>query len=175
MPANPKPAPPGFAWRGEELGIKPKLKWVAYAWAGVALCLAVAIIMPIDTMNRVNAGKQGINMGGVWAFAGVFLLVAVFAAWLALKLTRISYFFSDTGIRCDMWRNVSAPWSAVTSIEFHRTNGFGQFWVLAPGAVTVAGKGATRDRLIVPCRTLAPSPGALQAQLEQHLHEGQAR
>lgn len=87
----------------------------------------------------------------------------------------MSWFLSDTGIRCDMWRKTFAPWSAVTSIEFHRTGRFDQFWVLAPGAVTLAGNAATRDRLIVPCRTLAPSPGALQAQLMQHLAEGQTR
>lgn len=86
MTANPKPAPVGFASRGEELGIKPRLIWVVYAWTGVALCLAVAIVMPMDTMNRVNAGKQGVNMGGVWGVAGVFLLLAVLTAWLALKL-----------------------------------------------------------------------------------------
>lgn len=72
-------------------------------------------------------------------------------AWLALKLSRVSWFLSDTGIRCAMWRETFAPWSGVAAIEFHRT-GFGQFWILAPGVVTVNGKAAPRRGIALSCR-----------------------
>lgn len=77
--------PPGFVARDDGVAIRPKLFWPLFAWFGVALCLFIAIVMPIDTAQRAADGKKGIEMGGVIGFAVAFGLLAVGTALLSSR------------------------------------------------------------------------------------------
>jgi uncharacterized protein (DUF2384 family) len=159
--------PRGFVARNDEVAIRPKLYWALYAWFGVALCLFVAVVMPLDTAQRAAAGKEGIEMGGVIGIAVAFGVLALAAAGLAVRLGRSAWVIDATGLRKRNWRRASVSWDRVSSVELTRTGRYWQVWVHAPGAVDVSGRRQSRDRLIVPAKILAPHPKNLHAFLTQ--------
>jgi hypothetical protein len=135
--------PSGFVARTDGVAIRPKLYWALFAWFGVALCLLIAVVMPLDTARRAADGKKGIEMGAVIGIA-------------------------VAGLRKLSWRKAAVGWDRVSAVELKRTGRYWQVWVHAPAAVEVTGRRRSRDRLIVPARILAPHPRNLHAFLTQH-------
>jgi len=154
------------------VGVRPKLYWALYAWFGVALCLLVAVGMPLDTARRVADGKKGVEMGAVIGVAVAFGLLAVGTAFLAVRLGRVAWVFDATGLRKLSWRTASVTWDRVSDIELKRTGRYWQIWVHAPAAVEVAGRRQGRDRLILPAKLLAPHPQNVHAYLTQQWQTG---
>jgi uncharacterized protein (DUF2384 family) len=167
--------PRGFVARNDEVAIRPKLYWAIYAWFGVALCLFVAVVMPLDTARRAAAGKEGIEMGGVIGIAVAFGVLALGTAALAVRLGRSAWVIDATGLRKRNWRRASVSWDRVSSVELKRTGRYWQVWVHAPAAVDVSGRRQSRDRLIVPAKILAPHPKDLHAFLTQQWQQRAAR
>jgi hypothetical protein len=160
-------SPRGFVAREDGVAIRPKLYWAFYAWFGVALCLLVAIAMPLDTARRVAAGKQGVQMGPVIGIAVAFGVLALGTALLAVRLGRAAWLVDATGVRKLSWRKASVRWDRVRSVELRRTGRYWQVWVHAPGAVEVSGGRKHRDRLILPAKILAPPPQSVHAYLNE--------
>jgi hypothetical protein len=157
-------APPrGFVARTDGVAIRPTLFWALFAWFGVALCLFIAIVMPLDTARRAADGKKGIEMGPVIGIAVAFGVLALGTALLAIRLGRTAWVVDSTGLRKLNWRRASVSWDQVTDIELKRTGRYWQVWVHAPASVTLSDGRKNRDRLILPAKTLAPHP--------QHLHD----
>lgn len=150
--------PRGFVARTEGVAIRPKLYWAVYAWFGVALCLLIAVVMPIDTARRAAAGKKGIEMGGVVGIAVAFGLLAVATAVVAVRFSRSAWVIDATGLRKQNWRKAAVRWDQVSAFEVKLTGRYWQVWVHAPGSVEVTGRGQNRDRLILPAKLLAPPP-----------------
>ncbi|MDQ3787775.1 MAG: hypothetical protein M3422_11090 [Actinomycetota bacterium] len=145
------------------MAIRPKLYWAVYAWFGVALCLLIAVVMPIDTARRAAAGKKGIEMGAVVGVAVAFGVLAVAMAVLAVRLSRSAWVIDATGLRKQNWRTASVRWDQVSGIELKLVARYWQVWVHAPGAVEVTSSRQSRDRLILPATIVAPHPDALHA------------
>lgn len=163
--------PRGFVVRTDGVAIRPNLYWALYAWFGVALCLLVAVVMPIDTARRVAAGKQGVEMGAVVGVAAAFGLLAVGMAALAVRLGRCAWVVDATGLRKRNWRTASVGWDHVSAVELKLSGRYWQVWVHAPASVEVTGRRQNRDRLILPTRILAPRPHDLHAFLTQQWHK----
>ncbi len=169
----PQTAPPrGFVARTDGVAIRPKLYWALYAWFGVALCLLVAIVMPLDTARRAAAGKKGIEMGAVFGIAGAFGLLAVGMALLAVRLSRTAWVVDADGLRKLSWRRASVSWDRVSNVELRRTGRYWQVWVHAPAAVDTNAGRRSRDRLILPAKILAPHPQNLHTYLTQQWQAG---
>lgn len=167
--------PRGFVARTDGVAIRPKLYWALYAWFGVALCLFVAVVMPLDTAQRAADGKKGIEMGAVIGIAAAFGLLAVGMAALAVRLSRVAWVVDAAGLRKLSWRRAAVGWDRVSAVELKRTGRYWQVWVHAPAAVEVTGRRQNRDRLIVPAKILAPHPQNLHVYLTQQWQQGTAR
>lgn len=167
--------PGGVVVRADGAVIRPRLFWSGYAWLGVAGCLAIAVLMPLDLARRVSAGKQGVSTGGVVGVAAAFAALAVVTAVLAVRLSRSAWVVDAAGIRKSSWRRARVDWSAVTAVELRRTGRYWQVWVHAPGAVRVAGRRRPADRLVLGCATLAPRPADLHSYLVHNWQNGQNR
>jgi hypothetical protein len=163
--------PRGFVARADGVAIRPRLYWAFYAWFGVALCLLVAVVMPIDTARRAAAGKKGIEMGAVVGVAAVFGLLAVGMALVAVRFSRSAWVIDAAGLRKQNWRTASVGWDHVTAIELKHNGRYWQVWVHAPASVEVAGRRQSRDRLILPANILAPHPRDLHAFLTRQWHQ----
>ena len=159
--------PRGFVARKDGVAIRPRLYWAFYAWFGVALCLLVAVVMPLDTARRVAEGKQGVEMGPVIGIAVAFGVLAAGTALLAVRLGRAAWIVDATGVRKLSWRKASVRWDRVQSVELKHNGRFWQVWVHAPAAVEVSGRRQHRDRLILPAKILAPPPQHLHAYLNE--------
>jgi hypothetical protein len=164
--------PRGFAARADGVAIRPKLYWAVFAWFGVALCLLVAVGMPLDTARRVADGKDGIEMGGVIGIAAAFGVLALGTAGLAVRLGRTAWVVDAAGLRKLNRRRAAVGWDRVSAVELKLTGRYWQVWVHAPGAVTGA---RNRDRIIVPAKILAPHPQTLHAYLTRQWQQAQAR
>jgi hypothetical protein len=164
--------PRGFVARADGVAIRSKLVWALYAWFGVALCLSIAIFMPLDTAQRAADGKKGIEMGAVVGIAVAFGLLAVGTALLAVRLSRTAWVLDAAGLRKLSWRRASVSWDRVSGIELKRTGRYWQIWVHAPAAVDVPSGRQSRDRLILPAKILAPHPQHLHAYLTQQWQAG---
>ena len=160
--------PRGFVARTDGVAIRPKLYWAVFAWFGVALCLLVAVGMPLDTARRVADGKEGVEMGGVVGIGVAFGLLAAGVAGLAIRLGRTAWVVDAAGLRKLSRRTAAVGWDRVTAVELKLTGRYWQVWVHAPGAVT-------RDRLIVPAKILAPHPKTLHAYLTRQWQRGTSR
>lgn len=164
--------PRGFAATTDGVVIRPKLYWAVYAWFGFALCLVVAVVMPIDTARRAAEGKKGIEMGAVVGVAVAFGLLAVGVAALAVRLGRSAWVIDGTGLHKRNWRRASVGWDRVSAVELKLNGRYWQVWVHAPASVVVTGRGQSRDRLILPAKILAPNPRDLHAFLTRRWREG---
>jgi hypothetical protein len=164
--------PRGFVARTDGVAIRPKLYWALFAWFGVALCLFVAVVMPLDTAQRAADGKKGIEMGPVIGIAVAFGLLAVGTALLAVRLSRTAWVLDTTGLRKLSWRRASVSWDRVSNIELKRTGRYWQIWVHAPAAVDTPNRRQNRDRLILPAKILAPHPRNLHTYLTQQWQAG---
>jgi hypothetical protein len=164
--------PRGFVARDDGVAIRSTLFWALFAWFGVALCLVIAIVMPIDTARRAAEGKKGIEMGAVIGFAAAFGVLAVGTALLAVRLGRTAWVLDSTGLRKLSWRRASVRWNQVTNIELKRTGRYWQVWVHAPAAVELSNGGKSRDRMILPAKILAPHPQHLYDYLTQQWQAG---
>ncbi len=167
--------PRGFVARDDDVAIRPKLYWALYAWFGVALCLLVAVVMPIDTAQRAAAGKAGIEMGAVVGVAVTFGLLALGMAALAVRLSRTAWVIDAAGLRKLNWRTASVDWDRVSSVELKHNGRYWQVWVHAPAGVDVPGRRQSRDRLILPTKILAPHPQNLHAYLTQQWQNKRSR
>lgn len=145
--------------------IRPKLVWAGAAWLSVALCAAIAVGMPLDMVQRVADGEQGVDMAAVLGIAAAFGLLALGMAGLAVRLGRRAWRVDATGLAKLNWRRAAVDWPAVTAIDLRRSGRYWQLWVHAPGAVRLIGRPRPADRLIVPCTVLAPRPADLHAYL----------
>jgi hypothetical protein len=171
----PQPAavpPRGFVARNDGVAIRPKLYWALYAWLGLALCLFIAIVMPLDTARRAADGKKGIEMGAVVGIAVAFGLLAVGTALLAVRLSRTAWVVDAAGLRKLSWRRASVNWERVSNVELKRTGRYWQIWVHAPAAVDTTAGRQNRDRLILPAKILAPHPQNLHTYLTEQWQAG---
>jgi hypothetical protein len=166
--------PRGFVARTDGVAIRPKLFWALFAWFGVALCLFIAIVMPLDTARRAAEGKKGIEMGAVIGIAGAFGLLAIGTALLAVRLGRTAWVLDSAGLRKLSLRRASVSWDQVTGIEIKRTGRYWQVWVHAPASVTMSDGRKSRDRLILPAKILAPHPQHLHTYLTQQWQNGKS-
>jgi hypothetical protein len=164
--------PSGFVARTDGVAIRPKLFWALFAWFGVALCLFIAVVMPLDTARRAAEGKKGIEMGAVIGVAVAFGVLAVGTALLAVRLGRTAWVVDSTGLRKLNWRRASVRWDRVSNIELKRTGRYWQVWVHAPAAVEMPSGGKSRDRMILPAKILAPHPQHLCDYLTQQWQAG---
>ena len=164
-------APPrGFVARTDGVAIRPKLYWALYSWFGVVLCLAVAVVMPIDTAQRAADGKADIEMGAVVGIAAAFGLLAVGMVCLAVRLSRATWVLDAAGLRKLSWPTASVTWDRVSDIELKHNGRYWQIWVHAPASVDATTRRQSRDRLILPAKILAPHPQILHAYLTQQWH-----